>query len=298
MWPLFIALLLVVFGAVYSVSDSTTAVASARGTFRVVTFNIFKGANVEKRYDLQRTIEAIARMDADLVGVQETLRNHPQFNCDDQPALIADGLRRLTGRRWAHTYSRAWITDNRECLARGRGDDVATEGLAFFTPDRIVAMDQINLPENRLGVMIRVAAMPDVPVISTHLTAYRRNQSQRIRQIEALLPWAATHGPGILLGDLNAWPGTIELLPIQARYRDAWLEASERGLEKGIASGSTRPDLETRIDFVFYAPAAPLTLESVEVVDTSSVGSVEVSDHRPVAATFRRRSSEQAGESY
>ena len=151
MRQLFIALLLVVSGAVYSVSDRTTAVASHRGTFRVVTFNIFKGANVEKRYDLQRTIEAIARMDADLVGVQETLRNHPQFNCDDQPALIADGLRRLTGRRWAHTYSRAWITDNRECVARGRGDGVATEGLAFFTPGRIVATEQINLPESRVG---------------------------------------------------------------------------------------------------------------------------------------------------
>ena len=100
------------------------------------------------------------------------------------------------------------------------------------------------------------------------------------------------------MGDLNAWPGTIELVPIQARYRDAWLDASERGLNRGIASGSTRPDMETRIDFVFYAPDVPLTLESVEVVDTSSAGSVEVSDHRPVAATFRRRSSGRAGESY
>jgi hypothetical protein len=55
MTRLFIALVLVVCGAacsVYSVPDGTTAVASRRGTFRVVTFNIFKGANVEKRYDL------------------------------------------------------------------------------------------------------------------------------------------------------------------------------------------------------------------------------------------------------
>jgi endonuclease/exonuclease/phosphatase family metal-dependent hydrolase len=287
---LFIALLLAISAAVYSVSDRATAVASHRGTFRVVSFNIFKGANVDKRYDLPRTIEAIARMDADLVGVQETVRYHPQFNCDNQPALIADGLRRLTGRRWSYTYSRAWITDNRECLTRGRGDDVATEGLAFFTPDRIVATEQINLPESRLGVMIRVAAMPDLPVIVTHLTAYRRNQPHRVKQIEALLPWAARHGPGILMGDFNAWPGTIELTPIQAQYRDAWLDARERGLNRGIASGSTRQDMETRIDFVFYAPDSPLTLESAEVIDTSSAGFVEVSDHRPVVATFRRQS--------
>jgi endonuclease/exonuclease/phosphatase family metal-dependent hydrolase len=286
---LFIPLVILVGAAVYSVAGRTTAVASDRGAFRVVTFNIYKGADAASRYNLDRTIEAIARLDADLLGVQETVRNHPQFNCDDQPALIAEGLRRLTRRRWSHTYTQAWVTDNRECVERGRGDGVATEGLAFFTPDRILATSRVDLPGSRVGVMVRVASMPDVPVAVTHLTAYRRNQAQRMSQIEALLPWAAQHGPGVLMGDLNAWPGTIELTPILAQYRDAWAEARERGLNKGVASGSTRPGYESRIDFVFYAPDSPLTLESVEVVDTSTPGSVEVSDHRPVAATFRRR---------
>jgi endonuclease/exonuclease/phosphatase family metal-dependent hydrolase len=286
---LFLPLLVMVASAVYSVSDRTEAIASPRGAFRVATFNVYKGADNEDRYNLQGTIEAIARLDADIIGVQEALRNHPQFNCDDQPALITEGLRRLTGRRWTHIYAKSWVTENRECLERGRGDGVATEGVALFTPDRIVATALVNLPESRVGLMARVASMPDVPVIVTHLAAYRRNQAQRISQIEALLPWAAEHGPGILMGDLNAWPGTIELTPILARYRDAWAEAHESGLNKGVPSGSTRPGYESRIDFVFYAPESPLTLESVEVIDTSSDGSVEVSDHRPVAATFRRR---------
>ena len=285
---LFIALSIVVSSAVYSVATDTV-VASRRGTFRVVTFNIYKGAGGDNRYDLQRTIAAIARFDADVVGVQEALRNHPQFNCDDQPALIADGLRRLTGRRWTHVYAKAWITDNRECLTRGRGDDVATEGVALLTPDRVLTSSQINLPESRVGLMARLASMPDVPVVVTHLTAYRRNQAHRIKQIEALLPWAAQQGPGILMGDFNAWPGTIEVAAILAKYRDAWGEAHERGLNTGVASGSTRPGSESRIDFVLYAPDAPLLVESVDVVDTSTDGSVEVSDHRPVSATFRRR---------
>ena len=285
---LFIALSIVVSSAVYSVATDTI-VASRPGTFRVVTFNIYKGAGSDNRYDLQRTIEAIARLDADVVGVQEALRNHPQFNCDDQPALIADGLRRLTGRRWTHVYAKAWITDNRECLARGRGDGVATEGVALLTPDRVLTASQIDLPESRVGLMARLASMPDVPVIVTHLTAYRRNQAHRIKQIEMLLPWAAQHGPGILMGDFNAWPGTIEVASLLAKYRDAWGDAHERGLNTGIASGSTRPGSESRIDFVLYTPDSPLLVESVDVVDTSTDGSAEVSDHRPVSATFRRR---------
>jgi endonuclease/exonuclease/phosphatase family metal-dependent hydrolase len=285
---LFIALSIVVASAVYSVATGEV-VASRRGTFRVATFNIYKGAGSDNRYDLQRTIAAIARLDADIIGLQEALRNHPQFDCDDQPAVIADGLRRLTGRRWTHVYAKAWITDNRECLARGRGDDVATEGVALLTAERVLATSRINLPENRVELMARIATMPDVPVIVTHLTAYRRNQAHRIKQIEALLPWAAQQGPGILIGDFNAWPGTIEVASLLAKYRDAWGEAHERGVNKGIASGSTRPGSESRIDFVLYAPDSRLLIESVDVVDTSTGGAVEVSDHRPVAATFRRR---------
>jgi endonuclease/exonuclease/phosphatase family metal-dependent hydrolase len=295
MLRLLLVLVFLVAGAVYSVSERTTASASDHGAFRVVTFNIYKGADNENRYDLRRTIAAIAGFDADLVGVQEALRNHPQFNCDDQPALIAEGLRRLTGQRWSFTYARSWVTDNRECIARGRGDDVATEGLAFFAPGRIVSSDHINLPESRVGLMARVASMPDVPVVVTHLAASRRNQSQRVSQIAMLLPWAAQQGPGILMGDLNARPDAGELTPVTARYRDSWLEASRKGIHKGVMSGSTRPSYESRIDYVLYAADAPLLLESVEVINTSSPpGSVEASDHRPVMATFRRRAGHQA----
>jgi endonuclease/exonuclease/phosphatase family metal-dependent hydrolase len=290
MLRLFVVLLFVIAAAVYSVADPTAAVERPRGAFRVVTFNIHKGADNENRYGLERTIDAIARVGADVVGVQEALRNHPQFNCDDQPALIAERLRRLTGRRWTHTYVQSWVTEDHSCLQHGRGDDVATEGLAIFAPERIVATAHVNLPESRVGLMVRVASMPDVPVVVTHLAASRRNQLQRVSQIEALLPWAAQHGPGILMGDLNARPDAAELLPVLARYRDSWIEASRRGDHRGVPSGSTRPGFEARIDFMLYAPEAPLTLESVEVIDTSTPdGRGEVSDHRPVAATFRRR---------
>ena len=57
-----------------------------------------------------------------------------------------------------------------------------------------------------------------------------------------------------------------------------------------MTSGSTRPGGDARVDFVFYAPGAPLLLQSVEVIDTTTLPAYgEVSDHRPVAATFRRR---------
>ncbi len=260
------------------------------GTLRVATFNIHKGANRQGDYDLERTIDAISRLGADLVGLQEAMRNHPDFNCDDQPALIAEGLRQRTGRRWVHVHARAWITDDRRCLAGDRGSDVATEDLAFVTASPILASSSIRLSEGRVGLAVRVAAMPDVPVIVTHLAANRQNQQDRIRELAVLLPWAAQQGPGLLIGDLNAQPDADELAPLRARYRDAWVEAAARGVAGGVASGSTRPGGRvSRIDYILYEPTLDLALDSAEVVDVSaSSPSGEVSDHHPVVATFRR----------
>jgi len=276
--------------ASFSTSNSQLPTPRRTGTFRVATFNIHKGADRRNHYDLERTIDAIARLDADVVGVQEAMQNHPDFNCDDQPALIAQGLRRRTGRPWTHVFVKAWITDHRQCIERGRGKDIETEGLAIFARAHIVATSSVRLSEGRVGLVVRVASMPDVPVIVTHLSANQENQPNREREIATLLPWAVRQGPGILMGDLNARPDASELGPLMARYRDGWAEASAHGHAGGVTSGSTRPfGRVSRIDYVFYAPAVALTLDSVEIVDTSTLGLGEVSDHHPVVATFRRR---------
>lgn len=290
MRPIGVALVVVTMALAAAFGYHASSAPGTARTFRVATFNIHKGADRRGHYDLERTIDAIWRLDADLVGLQETMRNHPDFNCDDQPALIAEGLRRRTGRRWAHVHARAWILDDRQCLMRGRGSDVATEDLAFIAATPILASGSVRLSEGRVGLAVRVAAMPDVPVIVTHLAANRQNQRDRIRELAVLLPWAAQHGPGLLIGDFNAQPDADELGPLMARYRDAWAEAAASGRAGGVASGSTRPfGRVSRIDYILYEPKLALALDSAEVVDVSALSdSGEVSDHLPVVATFRR----------
>jgi endonuclease/exonuclease/phosphatase family metal-dependent hydrolase len=284
-----ITLLVLVSVVMTAASGRTPATAAAADTFRVVTFNIHKGADRREHYHLDRTIDAIQQLNADLVGLQEVMRNHEGFNCDDQPALIAEGLRQRTGRPWTHAYVKSWITENRRCLERGHGDEVETEGVAFFAPERMLSTSSVRLSEGRVGLAVRLASMPRVPVIVTHLAANRQNAADRAREIAALLPWAATHGPGLLIGDLNAPANADELTPVLARYRDAWAEAFASGRTGGVATGSTRPGRRvSRIDYVLFAPEIDFALESVEVVDTVTLGLGEVSDHHPVVATFRR----------
>ena len=171
----------------------------------------------------------------------------------------------------------------------GRGKDVETENVAILSRERIVSSNSIRLSEGRIGLEVRVASMPDVPVVVTHLSANQENQPMREREIATLVPWAMHQGPGILVGDFNARPEATELGAVTARYRDAWAEASAHGRTGGVTSGSTRPfGRVSRIDYVFYAPEGHLTLDSVDIVDTSTLGLGEVSDHHPVVATFRR----------
>jgi endonuclease/exonuclease/phosphatase family metal-dependent hydrolase len=257
--------------------------------FRAMTMNIQMGGDSADHYDLSRVVETIADVSPDLVGLQEVVRNHLEYNCDDQAALIAERLRSRTGRPWQHVYRKEWNTPRRECLESGRGDEWETEGLVFLSPEPFLDVAHVKLPHSRIGLMARVASAPDVPVIVTHLASSITNRPQRIRQLDVLLPWADAFDPGVLMGDLNAEPDAPELAPVRSRYRDAWAEASRRGVAYGIRSGWTRPARESRVDYVMYSPTAGLTLESVEVVDTFSLlRRTEASDHRPVVATFRR----------
>ena len=285
---LVLPLLMLSVAAASTVSGRPRA-ADDDGRLRVATFNIHKGADRQERYDLQRTIDAIARLDADVVGVQEVLRNHASFGCDDQPALIARGLRRLTGRAWHYVYERAWLTENDACLRGGRGRETEGEGLAIFARDRIVASRSLRLSEGRIGLAASIASIPGVSIVVTHLSAARADAAGRASEIARLLPWAQVFGQPILMGDFNATPDADELAAVRSRYADAWDVAAGRGATGGIDTGATRPGRRlARIDYVFFDPAVDLALESVEVVDTSTPEYGEVSDHRPVVATFRR----------
>lgn len=284
---LLLTMVVFVGGAARRASSAPTT----RATLRVATFNIHKGAGRRAPYDLERTIDAIHRLGADLVGVQEAMRNDPEFGCHDQPALIADGLRRRSGLPWTQVHARAWVTENEQCLDQGRGDAAATEDLAFFSREGILDSKVVRLNVGRVGLAVRLVRLPDTPVVVTHLAANRQNQTDRAREIGLLLPWAKGIGAGVLIGDLNAEAEASELSPLFTHFRDAWPEAAAQGTARGVANGGTRPNRASRIDYVLYAPEGGLTLEAVEVIDPVTIGLADVSDHNPVVAQFRLASS-------
>jgi endonuclease/exonuclease/phosphatase family metal-dependent hydrolase len=256
--------------------------AAAPDGLKVMTFNIQHGIDGSNKYNLQRAIDTIAKIQPDLVGLQEVTRNHPYYNCDDQPAKIAEGLKAATGHPWSVVYEQEWFTPNVECQQGGRGDGKETEGLAFLAPGPLGAKSMTPLPVSRIALTVAWPAA-GIPVTVTHLASGKKNDEARAKEVEALLKWTAKLGDSqIVIGDFNLKPEESALQPMSTTFRDAWVA----GREGGRASGQEGTHGERRIDFVFYK-GSRLALSKVETVETAGWFGKEASDHRPIVATFR-----------
>jgi endonuclease/exonuclease/phosphatase family metal-dependent hydrolase len=166
---------------------------------------------------------------------------------------------------------------------------VETEGLGFFAPVPLGPPTFTELWNGRIGLVTTMG--PNVPVIVTHLAHAATGQSDRMRQLAALVPWTLTQGgasgPRIFMGDFNHSPGTPEYAKIRESYRDAWDDALAKGAVRGRLDGITHKS--SRIDYIFYMPGNGLELLWVENVDTRQLTGVEASDHNPLVAAFAVR---------
>lgn len=271
-------------GAASPTSPSADAVPNPE--FHVMTFNVQHGLNGAGVYGLNAAASAIAKVNPDIVGMQELTRNHPSYNCEDASARIAELVSSATGRRWSSVYQQQWFTPDRSCQNSGRGDGPETEGIGFASPDPLTIAGTTEGWNGGAGLMVRLSRGRSIPIVVTHLAAQQQNQSDRLRQLDGLMPWVASNGAQIMICDCNMWPDSPEYQKVRAQFHDAWLDATAAGTARGRADGITHKDV--RIDYVFYNPDA-LQLLWVEDVDTTPVMGSGASDHNPVQAAFRAK---------
>jgi endonuclease/exonuclease/phosphatase family metal-dependent hydrolase len=257
--------------------------ADAAGGVTVMTFNIQHGIDGSNKYNLQRAIDTIAKVQPDLVGLQEVTRNHPYYNCDDQPAKIAEGLKAATGRAWSVVYEQEWFTPNVECRDSGRGDGKETEGLVFLSPQPLGSPSMTPLPVSRITLTVKPSALGGMAATVTHLASGKSNGPARMKEVEALLKTTEKFGASqIVLGDFNLKPEEPELQPMLTLFRDAWTMAKEAG----VASGPEGTHKDARLDFIFVK-GNDVQIVHAESLETSSWFGAAASDHRPVVATLR-----------
>jgi endonuclease/exonuclease/phosphatase family metal-dependent hydrolase len=253
-----------------STSGSTPPPTSTSGsTLKVLQWNIAQGYGQDGKSNIDRVVAFIAAKKPDVISFNEIMR----YSSRNDPQIIADKLRALTGQTW--TYK--WV--QKSGSSSGEGECVMTRLAVDGTDDfllsasRSVAMISLNVNGR------------NVNVFSTHLDASA--SSTRLAQVRQLVSWAATNAEQrIIAGDFNGWPGTPEINEMLKTHNDGWLIAKSKGVAVSYAGNPDGNTRNTRIDYVWYSKGASyLSVTRAEVFDTKTT----ISDHNAVMVTFQVR---------
>jgi endonuclease/exonuclease/phosphatase family metal-dependent hydrolase len=255
------ALLLVPLGS-WIFTDTSPAMKTPSGeSIRVMTYNIHSGYNVHGQPDMEAIARVIESSEAEIVGLQEVSRVRFSDTSVDMPVWLA---RRLD---MAYVF---------------RGTEEPVWGNAILSRYPIVDWGWGELPRagkligrGYLWARIEVDGPEPLLVIATHLHHLGPDSQARQEQVPDILQFWNGRPYSILLGDMNAEPGSPEMdLISDAGLNDSWSLAGE-----GLGNTYSSHDPVKRIDWLWHSD--DLIPMEIEVIQS------QASDHMPVLALFR-----------
>jgi endonuclease/exonuclease/phosphatase family metal-dependent hydrolase len=240
----------------------------------VMSYNVRSCRGTDGRHVPERIAEVIAAHRPDVVALQELDVGQPRSGGIDQPAHIAERL------RMHFCFCRAFTT----------GD--AHFGHAVLSRFPLTTVHSGALPtlHGSIGLERRAALWVElhidelrVQLMSTHLGLLPKEQHA---QVDALLSseWLGDlrcSPPIVLVGDLNAGPGSGPHRQLSEHLRDAWSVAEHRGPRRTWPS----PFALISIDHVFVSQG----IRVLDVRASAAGGARRASDHRPVIAELELR---------
>jgi len=241
---------------------------------RVASYNIAAGAGMDGQFDVERQIEALREIDADVLSLQEVdVHWGARSEWRDLATEIADALDMHLF--YGHIY---------EFDPPSPGEPPREFGIAMLSRYPILAAEnhEITRHSTQSGMIEPLPGFPGIlvnvegaliHVYGTHLD-FRADPTVREMQVaDTLRIMAANDGRRqILLGDFNARPDAPELAPLWEHVSDAWLLAGQP--DDGFTYPANVPD--RRIDYVTVSPR--VQVRAAHVPETLA------SDHRPVVA--------------
>lgn len=278
------------FWAATLVAWSTSAAAQPDDQLTVMTYNLrYASPQGENNWPARRPVaKALIESAApDLIGTQEGLYGQLRDLEADLPDYAWLGLGREGGSRgefmaifyrrdrWDPLeYDHYWLSD---------------------TPERIGSATWGNTVR-RMVTWVRFRRLPEGPslyFVNTHFD--HQVQASREKSAELLLNRSgqlASELPVVLVGDFNAAAGanpaydTLLASPAAggAAFRDAWLEAPQRGPDVGTFHNYRGPRPGPRIDWILLR--GPVQALSAEVLTFEQAGQYP-SDHFPVLARLK-----------
>lgn len=195
---------------------------------RIATFNILHGHSLDDdRVDVERLADAVKRLDADVLGLQEVDRDQPRSMNADLTAVAAEAMGAVDSQFVAAlsgTPGGTWMA--------ATGDEQpgsASYGIALLSRFPVTSWRVVRLPSLRTRVPVwfrdsrRAAVVSDEPrvavaaviegpagpmtVATTHLSFVPGWNSVQLRRLVRAL--GGTREPLVLTGDLNLGPAQV-----------------------------------------------------------------------------------------
>jgi endonuclease/exonuclease/phosphatase family metal-dependent hydrolase len=242
------------------------AAPSPAGPVRVMSYNLHFGFDVRGWSDLEGLARAIEASGAEVVGLQEVSRGWYVNGSTDMLAWLQRRLR-MPHARFAGASDAIWgnAVLSRHPILSGEVTRLPREG--------------VPLRRNALEVELDLGEGRRLRVVVTHLHHIEGPDGTRVRlaQLPRLLELVAGRRATVLLGDLNAEPGSAEMARLRAAgLTDAFVAAGGRPADERTWP-SDRPD--RRIDYIWLSA----DLKASGFAATTSTAS----DHRGIAVTVR-----------
>lgn len=249
--------------------EATTA--GATDTVRILTYNIHHGAGTDERLDLARLASVIRAQRPHLVALQEV-----------------DSVTNRTG-RVDQTAALGNLTGMRAYFAKAMDYDGGGYGEALLVGLPVESLRTHPLPADSgyepRAVGEAVVRLPHtgrmLVFLGTHLD-HTANTAMRRMQVDSIVRLfvtgaSAPDAPIVLVGDLNATPGSAPIATLTRHFADAGASTSASTFPSDVP--------EKRIDYVLLRPGSRFRVLEMRVVDERVA-----SDHRPVLIVVEVRS--------
>jgi endonuclease/exonuclease/phosphatase family metal-dependent hydrolase len=240
---------------------------------RIVTYNVHRCVGNDRRLDVARIAEVLARLEPDIVALQELDVGRARTGHVDQAHEIATDLDMA-----CHFHAALTVEEERY------GDAILTH-----YPERLVQVgplpgyDRLRVLEPRGALWIEAEIEgKTVQVVNTHLGLVPREQQIQAAWLAspAWLEHPLCTGPRILLGDFNATGTSVVYRTLTAKL------AAARNLVKASRKQPTTtfpsPLPVLRIDHVFVSPEIQVTDVFAPFDPLTRVAS----DHLPLVMDF------------
>lgn len=237
--------------------------ANTEKSVKLASYNIQIGLGMDKKYDLDRTAEAIRKFGAETIVLNEVDVGTDRSQGDDQPAILARklGLNYLFGR------------------ASDRPGGIY--GNVVLSVHELEQLDLIDLEadghESRSALVAKVKAPRPYYIIAAHLAFQQLPEIEavRIRNMEFLADYLKRkkYHPAVLCGDLNSAGDS----PVIRKAQEVGFQVVNDLSGKALSWPADQPRI--LLDYFCLYPAGAGTVKDFKVVDERMA-----SDHRPVYA--------------